>query len=193
MVDASSPLMVFHSRGNIELLSQTKLAIFTSRTTPEELFPSAISLFKKLVQLPICMAGGWQSKLEKMLLQFINTKTPANLIQYYAREINELSLSSLQQNLLTENKLLIIAPETTSKRPSKQLVAKRDALLFGHCKKILFFYIRPNGRLHAYFDQLQQSDHEIFLFEHPFNSSFYFSDTVLLNSDNFESLLITGK
>ena len=190
MFDAHLPRLVFHSRGNIELLSQNKLAVFASRETPEELFEPALAFFSELLQLPISLAGGWQSNLEKQLLTLFNTQATANLIQYFAREINHLKLESWQQALLNENKLLIISPETSQQRPNQGLVSKRDNLIFSHCQKVLFFYIQPGGRLQAYFDQLLKSGSQLFLFEHPTNEKQLSSDVVFINTDNLEPLLI---
>ncbi len=190
MFDTNLPRLVFHSRGNIELLSQNKLAVFASRETPEELFKPALAFFAELLRLPISLAGGWQSALEKQLLALFNPHVTANLIQYFAREINHLKLESWQQALLKENKLLIISPETSQQRPNQGLVSKRDALIFSHCQKILFLYMQPGGRLQAYFDQLLQSGHQLYLFEHPANEKQLSSDVVFLNSDNLESLLV---
>lgn len=190
MLDPYLSRLVFHSRGNIELLSQNKLAVFASRETPEELFEPAQTFFRELLRLPISLAGGWQSALEKELLTLFSPQVTANLIQYFAREINHLKLEDWQQALLNENKLLIISPETNQKRPNKSLVSKRDALIFSHCQKVLFFYVQPDGRLQAYFDQLLKSKHQLFLFKHPANRRLLSSDVVYLNSDNLEPLLI---
>ncbi|APF20640.1 hypothetical protein Calab_1233 [Caldithrix abyssi DSM 13497] len=192
MIDSSQPLMVFHTRGNIELLSQTKVAVFASRESPAELSPAAIDLFNKLLHLPISLAGGWQSPLEKTLLKLFRPDVQANLIHYHARELNELSLTEQQSLLLGEQKLLMIAPETAGKRANQSLVRKRDALIFSHCQKVLFFYIHPQGRLEAYFNQLQQSGHSIYLFDHPLNERFVSSHVVLLNGENLETILAAG-
>ncbi len=190
MFDAHLPKLVFHSKGNIELLSQNKLAVFASRETPQELFEPALAFFSELLKLHISLAGGWQSNLEKQLLTLFNPRATANLIQYHAREINHLKLEGWQQALLNENKLLIISPETSQQRPNQGLVHKRDTLIFNHCQKVLFLYIHPGGRLQAYFDQLLKSRHQLFLFEHPANEKHLSSNVVFLNADNLEPLLI---
>lgn len=192
MFDLNQPTVVFHSRGNIELLSQNKVAVFASRNTPDSLTPALKDLFARLLNLPLSLAGGWQSPVEKQLLKLFNPNVKANLIQYFAREINDLKLAPWQTALLQEQKLLIISPETNSKRPTRGLVSKRDTLIFSHCKKVIFLYIEPGGRLQAYFDQLLQGGHAIFLFEHPLNERFISSDVVFLNEDNSETLLLNS-
>ncbi len=193
MENPVQPLMVFHSRGNIELLSQDKLAIFASRSAPEEISNYAQTLFKKLLTLPLSLAGGWQSSLEKQLLLSFSPSATANLIHYFARELNQLTLDELHQKLLAEGKLLMIAPETTAQRPSQTLIRKRDELIFNHCRKILFLFIQPEGRLQRYLDQLEAGPHSLFVLQHPLNAPWFSSNVVPLSEDNLDVLLAEGK
>ncbi|NOX89996.1 MAG: hypothetical protein GXO77_13330 [Calditrichaeota bacterium] len=189
MSGSSSSARVFTSRGNIELLSQKKIALFASREVPREIYGSAVDFFNVLIDLPICIAGGWQSPLEKTLYKHIKPAQKANIIHYFAREINGVRLTQIQQHLLNEKKLLMIAPETTSLRPSQNLIKKRDELIFSQTKQICFLYIRPGGRLESYFNLLDQTSHSVYFLDHPLNRIFLTSNVVELNPENIELIL----
>ncbi len=185
------PSIVFTTRGNIELLSQNKIAIFASRNTPEIMLPDILNFFDRLRKLPIGLSSGWHSPVERMLLKQIEITQPANVLHYFARELNTIKPTLLQQQMLDEKKLLIIAPVTESKRANKKLIRQRDMLLLSQNKKICFLYISKGGRLETYFNLLLNSGRSVFIMEHPLNKDYYGNDVVILNSENFD-LLFTG-
>ncbi len=187
MASPFNPL-VFTSRGNIEILSQNKIALFASRQTPKQMYGDILNFFKQLINLPIGLASGWQSLIEKQLYKEMNPVQKANVIHYFAREISQLQLSIFQQHLLGNQKLLMIAPETTSKRPNKLLIKKRDQLIFAQNKKVCFLYIQPGAKLEDYFNELHHSGHSIYLLDHELNRTFISANVVLLNKDNLEIL-----
>ncbi len=192
MSEKTANEQIFHSLGNIELLSQKKLALFSSKETPEPIFQSALELFTALQQQKICLAGGWQSPLEKWLFSHFTPEQNANCIYYLARDVNQFPLSPIHRQLLDHEKLLFIAPPTSSARPSKHLVQKRDALIFSQCRHICFLYINPGGRLQHYLDALVTSNHLIYILDHPLNRPFLTSDFVPLNALNIEILTIAS-
>lgn len=181
--------LIFTSRGNIELLSQNKTAVFVSRQIPDSMFEDIRIFFNALMQLPIGLAGGWQSPAEKRLYKTLSPSMTANVIHYFARDINQMALTPLQQSLLDEQKLLMVAPETNRNRANKALIKKRDELIFSQNKKICFLYIRQGGLLEEYFNRLHQSGYFIYLFDHKENEPFKTENVVLLHPDNLEMLI----
>ena len=188
MVGLQENALIFNTRGNIELLSQNKVAVFASRQTPEAMHPDVFEFFDALRRLPIGISSGWQSPMEKLLYKRMDVRQPANVLHYYAMDLNTVKLSKLQENLLKEKKLLLISPETKSLRANKRLIKKRDELLFSQNKKICFLHISKGGRLEEYFNTLLQSGHAVFLLEHPLNEPFYSDGTVLLHPHNLDIL-----
>lgn len=182
--------MIFTTRGNIALLSQNKVAVFVSRKTPETMEADIFDFFDKLRSLPIGLCGGWHSPFEKKLLQRMEVKQAANVLHYFAKDLNHVKLSPLQEQLLAMDKLLMIAPETHSRRANEKLVEKRDRLLLGQNKKICFLHIASGGRLERYFNRLlTEKGRSVFLLEHALNEGFYCENVSLLNSDNVKELL----
>ena len=153
-------LSQFESKGNVELLSQKTLAIFSSKNTPQDIYTSAEELFLSLCELPVCLASGWQAPLEKHLLGLTNPAMPANIIYYSAKDISELNIVKLAE-LEKENKLLYISAQSRKNRISKEDVDKRDELLLSYVNGALFFFIEPMGRLEKYFDFLCLEDFNV--------------------------------
>ena len=181
--------MVFTTRGNIALLSQDKVALFASRKTPPLMESAIFEIFDTIRALPIGLSGGWQSPVEKRLFKRMDSGQTANVLYYFARDLNTIRLSPLQEQLLAHDKLLMIAPETQSVRANKKSVLRRDQLLLTQNKKVCFLHITPGGRLETYFNRLLREGYFVYLLEHPFNESFYGPDVSLLNPDNVKELL----
>ncbi len=187
MAHTRQPL-VFNTRGNIELLSQNKIALFASQHVPDALQTDLEEFFTHLLHLPIGLAGGWQSPFEKQLYARFHASMQANVIHYFARDINQLALTPLQSALMEKGKLLMIAPETESRRPSKLLVKKRDRLLFAQNRKICFLFIRSGGMLEQYFVELLQTGHAVYVFDHEINEKFKMAGAIPLTIDDLEIL-----
>jgi predicted Rossmann fold nucleotide-binding protein DprA/Smf involved in DNA uptake len=181
---------IFQTVGNVELLSQKKIALFASKNAPDELDPAANELADKLFQLPLAVASGWQSPLEKSVYQRFNNKCTANIIHYVAKDINQFKPTEKQQKWITQNKLLIISPELKEIRTSASVVDKRDRLIFSQNKKILFLYIESKGRLEKYFKELSQLNFQLYILEHPLNESYFHDDIIRFNDNSVESLLL---
>ncbi|MBN1407778.1 MAG: hypothetical protein JW956_08315 [Calditrichaceae bacterium] len=181
---------IFQTLGNVELLSQRKIALFASKNVPDELRPIVNGVADKLFQLPLAAAGGWQSPLEKSVYQKFNEQCSANIIHYVAKDINQFKPTEKQQRWIEQNKLLIISPELKEIRTSASAVDKRDRLLFSQNKKILFLYIEPKGRLEKYFKELSQLNFQLYLLDDPINKAYFHDDIIRINEDSVESLLL---
>lgn len=183
-------LSQFESKGNVELLSQKNLAIFSSKNTPEEIFKSAEELFLSLCSMPICLASGWQAYFEKHLLELVKPDMPVNIIYYSAKDIGELNFKELDV-LEKENKLLYISAQSRKNRISKGDVDKRDELLFSQVDAALFLYIEPKGRLEKYFDILVMEEFPVYVLEHELNRAFINAGAVGLNLENVRDLIFS--
>lgn len=181
---------IFQTVGNVELLSQKKIAVFASKKSPSELMQIIDDLSDRLFEIPIALASGWQSPLEKTIYQKFNEKCTANIIHYFAKDINQFKPTKKQQRWIDQNKLLIISPELKEIRTSASAVDKRDRLIFSQNKKILFLYIEPKGRLEKYFIELSQLNYQLYILEHPLNASYFHDDLIRFSDDSVESLLL---
>lgn len=181
---------IFQTLGNVELLSQKKVAVFASKSAPDTLVPIVNKLAARLFQLPLALAGGWQSLLEKSVYQKFNVNCRTNIIHYVARDINQFKPTDKQQELIAQNKLLVIAPELKEIRASALGVDKRDRLIFSQNKKIIFLYIEPKGRLEKYFRDLSQLNFQLYILDDPANESYFYEDVIRINEDSVDSLLL---
>lgn len=181
---------IFQTLGNVELLSQKKMSVFASKNAPEALDPIVNGIVDKLFKLPIAFTGGWQSPLEKSIYQKFNEKHTANIIYYIARDINQFKPSEIQQKLIDQNKLLIIAPELKENRASAMAVDKRDRLIFSQNRNILFLYIEPKGRLEKYFRELSQLNFQLYVLDNTTNRAYFHDDIIRINEDSVESLIL---
>ncbi len=183
---------LFETLGNAELLTQNRVAVFSSQSVPKKIEPDATRLFHELTNLPVAIAGGWQAPLENKLFRAearLNAK--ANFIHYLAKDINTFQPNELQQKLLDAGKLLIIAPGLNQTRPTKKQVNQRDNLLFSQINKILFLYISKGGRLENYLNTLSGHNYQIFILDHPANQNCFPDDVVRINTDNAALILPT--
>lgn len=183
-------LSQFESRGNIELLSQKPIAVFASQKTPEEIYKRAQNVFLKLCELPVSLAGGWQAPLERKLLQTILPAMQANIIYYSARDISKIKMMEKLTALETENKLLVVSAQSRQIRPSQNDIDKRDRLIFSQVSKILFMHVSEGGRLEKYFNSCLQNGLPVYILDHPLNKSFTVFDTVAVNEDNVNLLML---
>ena len=181
---------VFETLGNVELLSQKKIAVFASKNAPDDLRSLIKIFFDQLFKMPVSLAGGWQSPLEKSVYAKFNWHCSANLIHYIAKDINQYKPTEQQQNLVDHNKLLFVAPELKEIRANSAAVDKRDRLIFSQNKNILFLYIEPKGRLEKYFRELSQLNFHLYVLDHPVNKSFFYDDVIPLNEDSIQSIIL---
>ena len=183
-------LSKFKSRGNIELLSRKRVALFASRKTPAEIYPAASGLFHVICNLPLCLGGGWQAPLERKLLKLLPGIPRAGLIYYSATDIGERVLNPKLQKIFDAEKLLLLCAEAAPGRASRSAVDKRDQLLFSQITRIIFFHIAPKGRLESVFNTLLHNNNTPFVLDHPLNEPFLNAGGLAINEDNAQDLLL---
>ncbi len=181
--------MIFETRGNVELLSANRFAVFASRTCPDDLVQAGVNLFDALKAFPFCVVGGWQAKAEKQILNFILERTNASVIHYLAKNLSTFTPNAGQQRYLDKKRLLFVAPPLHQPRPSRKEITLRDQLLFSQTRKLVFLYIQPGGRLETYCNFLSAGDYTLFILDHPLNAPFFNSGFIKINPDNAELLL----
>jgi hypothetical protein len=182
---------IFETLGNVELLSQQKIALFASRSAPPPIYEPALALFQELIRLPLTLVGGWQAPLEKFLFKHSEAQQRANYIHYLSSNINQFKADDRQKELLQSDKLLVISPLLKEKRASRPSVKKRDELIFRQVKKILFLYVHPGGRLETYFRHLSEQDYLLYLLDDPLNQAFRHEDVITVSADNPAIILQT--
>ncbi len=159
----------FHTRGNIELLSQNFVAVYGSRQASEALKDDVALLARTMARAGMTVAGGWQSSLEKHFLQTFMDSGRGYVISYAARMLEDAPLRSGLDVMMDSGRLLQVAPDVAQSRATLKTVARRDALMLEQCHAVLFLFIAPEGRLAELFGYLIEHRFPLFVLHHPLN------------------------
>lgn len=179
----------FYSCGNISLLEQSPMAVFCSREIPLSIYHTANEVFTEILKLPVAIAGGWQSAMEKRVLKNYKREGQANIIYFLAKGIEQFKLPAYLTLLMESEKLLIISPLLDKRRIEKRFVIMRDELILGFIKRFLFLYINPNGYLENIFNRCVSEDKTVYLLEHQANSRYFKEGVDPLSTRNLKEAL----
>jgi len=180
----------FITRGNPQLLSQKKLAVFASNATPDLNYLEITGVFNALKTLPIALAGGWHSFMEKVLFTTIEKSDQANYVYYLARDLNSYPFNYQQQEMMRAGKLLVIGRESSQRRINRHSSRWRNKLIFEQTDGVLFLYIRPEGLLHGCFEKLILHGEQVFVLDIPENHRFLCSDAIPVNRENLTDTIL---
>ncbi len=178
----------FHFYGNSEILNRKTVAIFSSQKIPLAIFGSSIDLFESLLNLPIGVAGGWHSPLEKYLLKTYHTKRAADLIILLAKSYDYFRLPEILQEPYKLKKVLIIEPPLRNKRITKRAVNIRDQILEQLINNFLFLYVQKNGRAEMLFFKWLKEKKKVFILNHPLNKHYFLPSVKLVDQSNIREV-----
>ena len=179
----------FHSRGNIELLSQRIVAVYGSREAPSVLEGDVALAARNMAMEEMTVAGGWQSRLEKCFLSSFVRVGRGYLISYAARKLEDRALSPAMNRMLDEKRLLQVAPDVATIRPTVKTVARRDALLLEQCHVVLFLYLAPGGQLAMLFEYLLAKGFPVYVLDHAFHRTWLKQGGLPFHADDTATLL----
>ncbi len=174
----------FHTRGNIELLSQNFVAVYGSRQAPTAVHDDAGSLARAMARAGMTVAGGWQSPLEKYFLRAFADCDTGYVIRYTARPLDSAVPKGAPEAMMDGRRLLQVAPDVLPERPTRKSVARRDALMLEQCHAILFLYIAPGGHLAELFDYLTGLRYPLFVLEHALNRPWMHQGALAVPADD---------
>lgn len=180
----------FYFAGNKSLLKKSPVAVFCSQEIPLSIYHTANETFSEMIKLPITIAGGWQSAMEKRVLKNFDGEGQANIIYFLAKGINRFSLPVHLTSLMDKGKILIISPFSDKRRIEKESVKARDKLIFAFINKFLFLYIKPDGYLEGIFRQCINEGKDVYVLEHAANSGCFIDGVKPLNQGNLKGVLI---
>ena len=178
-----------YSLGNADLLEHHPIAIYASRNLPLSVLNDAEKLISLLAKEKYVLAGGWQSRMEKRLLK-VSLRFPTSRIIYFlARGIKFYNLPRELEELIAENRLLVLSNFESERRVSRYLVEKRDQWMQNYIDYYLFLYIDPGGKTTDLFERCLEEGKSTFLLDHPENTPFTKRATGVLNQYNFREVL----
>ncbi|MDI6751277.1 MAG: hypothetical protein QME07_00220 [bacterium] len=182
----------FYYSGKIELLKKSTVAVFCSREIPLSIYHQANELFLRMLSLPIVLAGGWQSVMEKRMLKNYkaqNTSACAQIIYFLAKGIKSFSLPDYLEKPYNEGNLLVISPYLKQKCISIKRVQVRDKLILKLIDCYLFLYINPGGHLEALYEKCLQKEKIVYLLKHHLNVGYLRDGVKLIEEANVEGLI----
>ncbi len=161
----------FHTRGNIELLSQNFVAVYGSRQAPPVMNDDTRLLAETMARKEMTVAGGWQSSLEKHFLRAFTKTGRGFVLSYAAKPLDAVLPKHGLRGMMERGRLLQVAPDVSLGRATRKTVALRDALMLDQCHAVLFLFIAPGGRLAELFDYLAGRRFPLFVLEHHLNGA----------------------
>jgi len=141
-----APVQLFYI-GNIEVLKQPLLGLFSSVKCPANLIIKAHDLAHKLVEAGTPIISGFHSPVEKEMLSVL-LRGHGPLVLCPARVLGKIHLSKIQQQALEENRLLLISIFADGVIRSREDYAmQRNLFVAALAKEVVVVYSAPGGNV----------------------------------------------
>jgi len=178
-----------YSIGNEQLLQENPIAIYCSREISSSVHQASLDLVQSLMSLPLTLAGGWQSTVEKDALKVRGSGSHSNIIYFLAKGIQNFKLPKSLRIDLDMGKVLIVSLWMQKERVDSQKVEKRDELMLYKLERFLFLNISKGGKLEELFYHCLDREKEVLLLDHPENQQWVNPKVILLSGKNATTLL----
>jgi predicted Rossmann fold nucleotide-binding protein DprA/Smf involved in DNA uptake len=143
-LDKDAPVQLSYI-GNIEILKQPLLGLFSSVKCPASLILKAHDLAQKLAEAGTPVIGGFHSPVEKeMLSVLLHGKGP--LVFCLARGLKGMRISLDLRQVLEDGRLLIISSFADGiRRSEKEQAMRRNLLVAALADQITIIHLTPGG------------------------------------------------
>ena len=147
-----------------------------------------IDFIKSLSVLPLTFASGWQSNIEKRVL---NDLSKNKIIYFLAKDVNNFKPSVLIQKMLDKQMALVISNISGVNRVSKQSVKKRDEFILSKMDKLLILNMSKSGHLENFVIDALQQFKKVFVLDHFSNYEWIkkYQSLIPLSKSNLADLL----
>lgn len=143
----AGPAFTLTVRGNVDLLDSWLVGFFCSESLPGDAILSTYDLALALRDTGTTFIGGFQSAMEKEFLTFV-LRGAASVVVCPARGIGRMRLPALWRVPLEKGRLLLLSCfDDKTRRPTKQTVAKRNALVAQLATCLLVPHAAPGGKV----------------------------------------------
>ena len=133
--------------GNLDLLAQTKVALFCSARCPGSAILTAYDQAAHWRDTGRCVIGGFHSPVEKECLRIL-LRGPQPIIICPARSLENLRLPSDWKASMAAGRLLILSCFPASqRRATAELAARRNELVAAFADEVWFAHIAPGGQM----------------------------------------------
>ncbi|NJK54070.1 MAG: hypothetical protein HC851_21860 [Acaryochloris sp. RU_4_1] len=168
VVFKTSPIL--NAIGNLELLSQSPVALFCSKQCPGDLILKTYDLAQSLRDTEISVISGFHTPIEQDCLKILLRGTQP-IIHCPARSLHNIHLSPEQKQAIGENRLLLISPFNASyPRVTAELAGKRNELIGAITHTIFISYAAPNSKTLAFAQRLIAAGKSVVTFDSSSNS-----------------------
>lgn len=170
--------------GNLELLSQSAIALCCSGECPSDLILKTYALVQSLCDRGILTISGFHSPIEQDCLKILLQGTQP-IIHCPARSLHKMRLSPEQKRAVESDRLLLISPFNASySRATADLAAKRNEVIGAIAYRILIVYAAPKSKTLVFAQRLVQAGRSVVTFDSP--------DTTNLRDQGVAELNIDG-
>jgi predicted Rossmann fold nucleotide-binding protein DprA/Smf involved in DNA uptake len=133
--------------GTESLLHEPLHAVFCSLNPPADLVLSAVELAHRLSRRPGPIIGGFQSPVEKLILEILVAGSQPVVI-CAAREIAGMRLPREWSAAMEEGRLLLVSGIQRRRRPDTVSAESRNRLVAGLASAISIVHAAPGGRIY---------------------------------------------
>jgi hypothetical protein len=177
-------------QGNKKLIEDSPIIVYCSKEIPLSVYYTANTVFTELLKLPLTVAGGWQSPMEKRVLKNYKNEYPANIVCCLAKGMENFRLPRHLRPLMEDGKLLVISPFQNKARISRRSVMMRDELAFDLIQRFFFLYINQGGYLESILRRCMDTGKKIYFLAHHANTAYLVEGVQPVNAKNMQEVLI---
>ena len=143
----ADPAVTLTACGNGDLLNRRLVGFFCSESSPGDAILGTYDLALALRDTGTTFIGGFQSAMEKEFLTFV-LRSSASVVVCPARGIGRMRLPVPWRAPLEEGRLLLLSCfDDKTRRPTKQTVARRNALVAELATCLLVPHAAPGGKV----------------------------------------------
>ena len=135
--------------GNTSLLKREKIGFLASRRVPPEAVMRCLDWATRMRDEGVCVMSGFQSPLEKEVLNILLKGTSPLILVLARRMWDERHIPALFRKPLAEGRLLVVSPVSQSiRRVDARSAAQRNRYILDHAEEPLFLgALDPDGSL----------------------------------------------
>ena len=134
--------------GNTSLLKREKIGFLASRRVPPEAVMRCLDWATRMRDEGVCVMSGFQSPLEKEVLNILLKGTSPLILVLARRMWDERHIPALFRKPFAEGRLLVVSPVSQSiRRVDARSAAQRNRYILDHADSLFLGALDPDGSL----------------------------------------------
>lgn len=188
-MDNYSEVDGYFQSGNVSLLNEAPIAIYSSQKIPLSIYQEAIELIARLSNKGVVLAGGWQSPLERKMLKVVTQVEQGKVIYFLAKGIKYFNPWKYLRPLIQSQRLLVVSPFENEERITSEMVKERDELILRLIDTFLFIFVNPSGKTPRFVENCLKNNKRVYFVDHPQNKDVLQEGIGLLSKYNYQEVL----